>query len=378
MWRHGGIESRVAIPTLLTAGEAFDDLVFVGLERLPALGEEIKTNRFHATIGGGGVITAVGAARLGIRTAIASALSDATVTRLRHEQVRVHNLRRAGEPHAISAALSTSTDRAFVTYNGVNAVLEPRLLAALAVPRATHVHLALCPTDLRAWTRVVTRLRRTGVTVSWDFGWSEALAEREELPALMDALDFVFVNELEAPLYAHVNAIDEAYPVLRELKTAVIVKLGSLGSRWLRADGDVVMPAPRVDVVDTTGAGDAFNAGFLAAWLRGGPPAHCLATGNAVGAASTRAPGGLDALPMAAKLPALLRPTARRVLRPAPPQAARGGSGRATRGTTLAGANAPARATASPVATASPRASASPIAASPRARRTTSAPRKTS
>ncbi len=368
----------MAIPTLLTAGEAFEDLVFVGLERLPGPGEEVKTDAFHATIGGGAVITAVAAARLGITTAIASALSDDAVGRLRREHVRVHNLKRAGEPHAISAALSTGADRSFVTYNGVNAKLEPRLIAALAGARATHVHLALCPVDLAAWTRVVTRLRRTGVTVSWDFGWSEALADREELPVLMGALDFVFVNELEAPLYAHMNAIDEAYPVLRELKTAVIVKLGSLGSRWLRADGDVVMPAPRVDVVDTTGAGDAFNAGFLAAWLRGGPPAHCLATGNAVGAASTRAPGGLDALPMAAKLPALLRPTARRGLRPAPPRAAPGGSGRATKGTTLAGANAPARATASPVTTASPRASGSPIAASPRARRTTSAPRKTS
>lgn len=306
----------MAIPTLLTAGEAFEDLVFVGLERLPGPGEEIKTDRFHATIGGGAVITAIGATRLGVRTAIASALSDAAVTRLRREKVRVHNLRRAGEAHAISAALSTGTDRSFVTFNGVNTVLEPRLLDALATTNAAHVHLALCPSDIRAWTRLAKRLRRTGVTVSWDFGWSESLAEREELPALMDALDFVFLNELEAPLYARVDALDDAYPVLRARKSAVIVKLGSLGSRWLRADGDVVMPAPRVDAVDTTGAGDAFNAGFLAAWLRRGQPALCLATGNAVGAASTRAAGGLDALPVAAKLPALLRPSTHRPARP--------------------------------------------------------------
>lgn len=305
----------MAIPTLLTAGEAFEDLVFVGLARLPAPGEEIKTDRFHATIGGGAVITAVGARRLGLRTAIASALSASAVTRLRREQVRVHNLKRPGEAHAISAALSTGTDRSFVTFNGVNAVLEPRLLDALATPHATHLHLALCPSDIRAWTRLVKRLRRTGVTVSWDFGWSEALAGRAELPALMDALDLVFLNELEAPLYAHVPALDDSYPVLRARRTNVIVKLGSLGSRWLRADGDVMMPAPRVDAVDTTGAGDAFNAGFLAAWLRDGQPAQCLATGNAVGAASTCAAGGLDALPVAAKLPALLRPISPRAAR---------------------------------------------------------------
>lgn len=321
MRRHGGLQSRVAIPTLLTAGEAFEDLVFVGLRRLPGPGEEIKTDTFHATVGGGAVITAVGAARLGITTAIASALGEAAVTRLRREKVRVHNLRRAGERHAITAALSTTTDRSFVTFNGVNAVLEPRLMTAVAGARATHVHLALCPSNPAAWTRLVKRLRRAGITVSWDFGWSEALAEQRGLPALMDALDFVFLNELEATLYARVNAIDDSYPVLRGRKSAIIVKLGSLGSRWLRADGDVVMPAPRVDAVDTTGAGDAFNAGFLAAWLRGGQPALCLATGNAVGAASTRAPGGLDALPVAARLPALLRPTGHRAVRPTPARA---------------------------------------------------------
>ena len=232
------LQFGVAAPRLLTAGEAFEDLVFVGLERLPAPGEEVKTDSFHATIGGGAVITAVAAARLGLATAILSALSAPAVARLRRERVRVHNLRQPREPHAITAALSTITDRAFVTFNGVNAVLEPRLLDALASTSAGHVHLALTPLDLAAWTRCVKRLRRGGATVSWDFGWSESLALRPELPALMDALDLVFVNELEAPLYAQVNALDDAYPPLRARKCGVVVKLGSLGSRWLRSGSD--------------------------------------------------------------------------------------------------------------------------------------------
>jgi hypothetical protein len=323
----------VAGPRLLTAGEAFEDLVFVGLERLPAAGEEIKTDTFHATIGGGAVITAVAAARLGVSTAILSALSAPAVARLRRERVRVHNLKQPREPHAITSALSTTTDRAFVTFTGVNRVLEPRLLAALRTAAAGHVHLALTPHDLDAWTACVKRLKRRGATVSWDFGWSESLALRPELPALMDALDLVFFNQLEAPLYAQVNAIDDAYPPLRARRCTVIVKLGSLGSRWLRPgpEGDVVMPAPRVTPVDTTGAGDAFSAGFLAAWLRGGAPAHCLATGNTVGAASTTAPGGLDALPRASDLPALLRPRpSAKARRPGLPPAARKARPRAT------------------------------------------------
>ena len=262
----------MAAPRLLTAGEAFEDLVFVGLERLPAPGEEVKTDTFHATIGGGAVITAVAAARLGVSTAILSALSAPAVARLHRERVRVHNLRQPREPHAISAALSTATDRAFVTYNGVNAVLEPRLLDALATTAAA----SRAPGPHAARTSTPGPGASSGCagpahTVSWDFGWSETLALRPELPALMDALDLVFVNELEAPLYAHVNALDDAYPPLRARTCTVIVKLGCarqpLAAR--RPEGDVVMPAPRVTPVDTTGAGDAFSAGFLAAWLRG-------------------------------------------------------------------------------------------------------------
>lgn len=295
---------------LLTAGEAFEDLVFVGLERLPGPGEEVRTDTFHATFGGGAVITAVGAARLGVPTAIVSGLSDGAAVRLRRERVRVTNLRKAREPHAITAALSTHADRSFVTFTGVNRVLEPRLLRALTTAQATHLHLALAPRDLRAWTRLVARLRRRGLTVSWDFGWNEAVAAHQGLPALVDALDLVFLNELEAPLYAHATSLDDAYPRLRTVRSNVVVKLGALGSRWLRADGDVVVPAPVVTAVDTTGAGDAFNAGFLAAWLTGAVPAACLATGNHVGAMSTRAAGGLDALPRLGQLPGRLRPGA--------------------------------------------------------------------
>jgi len=94
--------------------------VFFGLPRLPKPGEEIKTASFYQTVGGGAVITAVAAARLGLRTSVLSGLSPAAARVLKAEGIRVRNLRRPAEPPALSVALSTKGNRSFVTFNGVN------------------------------------------------------------------------------------------------------------------------------------------------------------------------------------------------------------------------------------------------------------------
>jgi sugar/nucleoside kinase (ribokinase family) len=291
---------------LICAGEAFEDLIFVGLERLPELGEEVKTDQFTSTIGGGAVITAVKAARLGVNTTLISALSDAASTRLRKERVQVLNLRKPNEPHAITAALSTGTDRAFVTFNGVNTKLEQRLATVFnrrlkaeggrrpaATNRRLHVHLCFYPHDCGYWRHVLDRLRARGITTSWDFGWNEPLSNDRGLVDLIDALDFVFVNEHEARLYTGEDTIEASLPHWRRRKAITIIKIGEEGAVWVAPDRDLHAAAPKVKVVDTTGAGDSFNAGFLAAWLQGKSAEQCLRAGNKVGAESTRTAGGI-------------------------------------------------------------------------------------
>jgi sugar/nucleoside kinase (ribokinase family) len=268
---------------LLTVGEAFQDLIFVGLPHLPRRGEELRVRRFVATIGGGAVITATAAARLGLRTAIVSALSREAASSLRRDKVRVVNVKSPGEAHAVTVALSTAHDRSFVTFNGVNDRLEGRLTAAMAHHPARHVHLAFAPRDCGRWTRIVNRLRARGVTTSWDFGWNPALRAAAGFSALIEGADLVFLNEAEARLYVRA----------RRRARNTVIKLGPRGSRW----GTISAPAPPVRAVDTTGAGDAFNGGFLAAWLGGGTREECLRLGNFVGAQSTRAAGGIAGLP---------------------------------------------------------------------------------
>lgn len=266
------------------------------MPRLPRPGEELRTSGFARTVGGGTVITAVAAARQGARVAVVTALGEPSVARLKAESIRVTNLRRPGEPHAISVALSTRRDRAFVTFDGVNEVLEQRLLAAFArrLPSARHLHLALGPSDLPAWTALLERCRVRGLTTSWDFGWHADLPRRRGFAALLAALDWVFVNEQEARHYSGAATLARAVGRWQRLARQSVIKLGARGAMVV-ANGRVLQaPAPRVRVVDTTGAGDAFNGGFLVAMLAGRSLAACLRAGVRLGSLSTRAPGGLD------------------------------------------------------------------------------------
>jgi sugar/nucleoside kinase (ribokinase family) len=278
---------------LVTAGEAFEDLIFYDMPRLPRAGEELKTSRFARAPGGGVIITAVTAARLGIRTTAITAVGDLARTMLNAEGVTLHNLLHDGEAPAVTVAISTKRDRSFVTYNGVNDRLEARLLQQLPLVSARHVHCVFFTARCSRWVRVTRDLQRRGCTVSWDFGWNPALVEDASFDALLRGLDLVFVNEAEARLYSRRRSLPAALAWWKDTSRATVVKLGARGATYLSRQAVLRAPAPRVKTVDTTGAGDAFNGGYLSALLRGGDPAECLRRGNHAGAESTTRAGGV-------------------------------------------------------------------------------------
>jgi ribokinase len=282
---------------LITAGEAFEDFVFHGLADLPGPGEEVKTSSFARSPGGGALISAVAAARLGCRCATIAGLGTDAVRLLRREGVSVRNVRRPTEPVAITMAISNEGDRRFVTFTGMNDRLPLRIRRLLARIRARHVHLALHPGRCGPWVATLARLRRRGTATSWDFGWNPSLMRDPDLTALMDGVDYIMFNGDEAMLYGGQPTLRRAIDRWRRARKPVVIKLGADGSRIVGGGYDLRARPHRVRAIDTTGAGDAFNAGFLAALLRGRDLETALAVGNRVGALSTRAAGGIAALP---------------------------------------------------------------------------------
>ena len=289
--------------------EAFEDLIFVGLDRLPDLGEEVKTDHFTATVGGGAVITAVQAARLGMKTDLISALGPAAVTRLKHERRQRHQPSQAQRTARDHRRALDDDDRAFVTFNGVNAKLEARL-AKPASPKLVSFAEAKAATVAKreggraggpTFTSASTRTTAAQWTTHRQRGCASRASPRRGISAgtsrstsdrglidLIDALDFVFVNELEARLYTGEATLEAAVTHWRQRKAITIIKHGEAARCGWRPTATSTSRRRRVKVVDTTGAGDCVQRR-----LPGGVDAtadrrsNAWQQGNKVGARST-------------------------------------------------------------------------------------------
>ncbi len=288
------IAERMAI-RIVVAGEIFIDQVLSGFTHWPAPGEEIFATSMVKELGGGAPHTAAGLHRLGWNVALAGPLgvADSAWVHARMRELGLgttHLTEVPGEPTGATIAISLPEDRTFFTYGGANKFLPP-LLEAL--PPADHIHLA-CTCE----PALLHRLAAGPATVSLDAGWNPNwLCSPQTLEAL-PTLTWFLPNEREA---AHITGETTPHAILqklRELKINTAIKLGALGSTLMTSDGAIVSAPPfPIAAIDTTGAGDNFNAGFLDAWLRGAPPLQCLRKGNYLGALSTRAMGGMNGFP---------------------------------------------------------------------------------
>jgi len=302
---------------LVTAGEFYFDLIFYGLPALPNLGEELNTNNFALELGGGAVTTALTAAKLARRVDLVSVLGDSALDAFAIAELRRRGVgtklvkRQGGKMGGITVAVSVRRDRYFLTYPGANALVESHLLSPSVrkqLRRARHVHLGLSPRRWDAFARLVAWLRRWDVTTSWDLGWHPEAARLPGFHRLCTLIDVVFFNRDEALRYSGAGSPDAALARLAHPGQCVVIKLGAGGAIAIGPDGTRGrVRGIKVRATETTGAGDAFNGGFLHAWLDGADLDDCLRAGNICGALSTTAPGGSAGTPRRAELARLLR-----------------------------------------------------------------------
>ncbi|MEJ7708970.1 MAG: carbohydrate kinase family protein [Pyrinomonadaceae bacterium] len=288
-------------------GDVFTDIILSDFYRLAArTGEESFAKAHKREIGGGAAITACGTARLGLRTALLAVVGgdDDTwlVDKLKLRGVNTDQLQRhPSEPTGLTVSVSTTEDRAFFTYFGANQGL-PNLLSESSLrrevmSRARHVHLACAP-EPALLIDLTRELRASDVRVSVDVGWHEAWLKSSLSAQALQGVSLFMPNEREAEAMTGETEPPEMLRAFARMGLhGVVLKLGANGAALLLNRQTYMCPAQRVDAVDTTGAGDCFDAGFIYGWSRGEAPETCLRMASICGAFSTRGLGGVTTFP---------------------------------------------------------------------------------
>jgi sugar/nucleoside kinase (ribokinase family) len=277
---------------IVVAGEIYVDQILTGFSSFPQPGEEVYATDFTREAGGGAALTAVGLMRLGWDATLVASVGNDTWLPARLEQLGLNTsgLRRnANLPAGTTVVVSTPQERTFFTYRGANADLEDGLRS---VPPSRHLHVA-APCN----PETLLRLATASESISIDAGWIREWLTDPKVHAALRKVSWFFPNEIEARALTGETDPSDILRRCDEMGIRVAVKLGRSGSSALVDGQFIFVPSILVEAVDTTGAGDCFDAGFLDAWLRGEPIPDCLRAGNICGALSTRFVGGINGFP---------------------------------------------------------------------------------
>lgn len=297
---------------LLVAGDANLDLVLRG-DVVPRFGQaEQLLDAADLVLGSSAGICASGLARLGTDVALVARVGqdvfgDHTLALLAGNGVDTTAVLRTAAPTGVSVILSGVGDRAILTLTGAMAQLSAADVHSCLFPEGAdadqrpfrHLHVAsyfLLPELAAGLPALLAEARSRGVTTSLDTNWDPAQAWAGVANCLPH-LDVFLPNGAEAVAIARTlgGKPEDAVSAARLLAgwgPVVVVKDGRAGGFAVAGDELVRAPGLAVDVVDTTGAGDSFDAGFLSAWLQGFTLATAVSWGTAAGSLSTRDAGG--------------------------------------------------------------------------------------
>lgn len=291
---------------VLVVGELNADLILAG-EVEPTFGQVEKLlDDATLTVGSSSAIFACGAARLGLRVAFVGKVGDDEFGRFMLRALASRAVNTSGvvvDAHiktGLSVILSRGNDRAILTYPGSIAELRYEDINLDLLPRARHLHLGsyFMLDRLRPDVpRLFAQAQANKLTVSLDTNYDPTERWNGGLEASLRHVTVFLPNETELLAITCAGDLHSALRQMGDLIPVVAVKRGATGA-MAQERGQVVEAASiQVDVRDTTGAGDSFDAGFICGYLSGWTLERSLRLACICGALSTRALGGTEAQP---------------------------------------------------------------------------------
>lgn len=286
---------------VLGVGDADVDL-FLATPSLPGHDEKVLGRLLGEFPGGIVANFCHAAARLGARTALATVVGDdayggMALAGLRRAGVNLDltRVKRGGRTYFCVVFLDATGEKALTVVETDCMAPRPDDVDLERFARARLVH--LMASNLEDTIRFARAAKTRGALVSLDVEPTTVGADPTRFDELLASVDLVFPNLAGLRRLAAGDELAGARRLLARGPRLVVVTMGAAGCLVVSTDGTARVPAIRVPVVDTTGAGDCFNGAFVAAYLRGWEPARCARFASAAAAIAVQQVGGQTGAP---------------------------------------------------------------------------------
>ena len=288
---------------VLTMLDVCVDLLLSGDDVVPEFGQKEKLiGDYTLEMGGSACIFACQSAKLGLRTAGVGVagrddFGDLVCASLSGSGVNIGWIQRSGTVKTgLGVLLCAPADRAILTYNGTIEAVRNQDVTDEMLQSARHLHIASFYLQKQLdWVDIVRRAKACGCTVSLDTNWDPAEKWEGVVRELLPHIDVFMPNENEACLISGQEDLNEAVRFLGERVPTLVVKRGAGGALSFIGGEALKLSAMPTTVVDTVGAGDSFDGGYLWGYLNGCEPEACLRAGLYCGAQNVKGRGGTSA-----------------------------------------------------------------------------------
>ena len=291
---------------VLVIGELNVDLILNKIEKFPEIGKEVIANEMTLTLGSSSAIFASNISSMGAKTAFLGKIGKdkfGDIVLESFEKSKVDTSLIIIDPTVGTGAtvvLSVDEDRANTTYPGAMNNLTINDIDDANLKKARHLHFSSYFLQPGLWGSLgilFKRAKQLGLTTSFDMQWDPAETWNLDVADVLPYVDVFLPNEEEIKCLTNQKQLNEAIQQLKPYTNILVVKRGNKGSMVYYQDQLTDLPPfLNEQVVDTTGAGDSFNAGFIYQFINGQSIADCQRFGNLTGAVSTTAAGGTAAL----------------------------------------------------------------------------------
>jgi ribokinase len=292
-------------------GDVNVDIVIPGVEHFPLPGQEDVVDTMNTYVGGGAALFTLGLGKLGLNPVFQGTIGDDCYGKFIIDEfkqkhvdsslIKISEINKTG----ISISFTNEKDRSFLTYRGTNEEINLNSIMIDKVRKARHIHITGYAGSINhdQYLNLLKKVKEDKeITVSFDVGWDDTGEWNEGIYQLFPYIDVLFMNETEAIHYSRKESAKKAIADFSKYCNLVVVKLGKNGSIAFSDKIAYEAEPYTVTAVDTTGAGDSFNAGFIYGFLKGKAVMECLKYGNGCGALSVTALGGNTGFPTEQKL----------------------------------------------------------------------------